>query len=336
MLYWMAIKKYLLMILKTFLFLAAILLIYFFAMVLFFKSGGESQFWSKALMQYLGVLGYSIPLILVIASTMFFAFQISFDKAYAMRVIPILAAINALLIIPFFLVKMEIKDFPEFPALSTITDVEESSIHPEGDLKVYLHKMKGGTIRNGLIFDDTVYFLTDGSVSKTRLSVSGSRYIGNNGPGYKSYNKSLVRKNSVKQLTDTGISHWLFNHYVEYIKKLKDIFNTSFKINNMILSLLGLFLVSIGFFSLVASISFFFNEKKAYFLSMSTLLIVGLIAFIAFPYYLTLFEVIKFGIKSPVAKVLVPGLFTTVLASLISLGMILLKDALMSKKGGVA
>lgn len=325
------------MILKTMIFVVLIMLIYLFAMVLHFKSSGVSNFWGQALIQYAGLLLHSIPLLLVISSTLFFAFQITFDKLYAMRVIPVLAAINALLIIPFFVVNPKVDAFPEFPKLTLSADVEEGTIHPEDNLKVYINKMKGATIQNGLIFDKNVWFLDSGSISKSRLSVSGSRTMGNEGPYSRSYNISVSRNNKIDQLRDTGISYWLFTRYVKYIQHLKGVFENSFTVKkNLALSLLSIFVVCIGFFSLLAAASFFFNEKQVYFLSMSTLLIVGMVGFITLPYYLSTFEVLKFAIRNPLGKILVPSLLTTVLSLLISLGLVVMKDALMQKKGGRA
>lgn len=325
------------MILKTLIFVVLILLIYFFAMVLHFKSGGVPDFWGKALVQYAGLLLHSLPLLLVISSTLFFAFQITFDKLYALRVIPVLASVSALFIIPFFLVKAEIQAFPEFPELSLAAEVEEGSIYPEDNLKVYIHKMKGTSIQSGLIFDNNAWFLNSGSVSKSRLSVSGSRVMGNEGVYSRSYNIAVSRNNKISQLKDTGISYWLFTRYVEYIQHLKGVFDNSFRVRKSpLLSLLSLFLVCVGFFSLLSAASFFFNEKQVYFLSMSTLLVVGMAGFITLPYYLSIFEVLKFAIKNPVGQALVPGILTTLLSLLISLGLVLMKDALMQRKGGRA
>lgn len=336
MIYLLSIKKYLITLLKSLSFFILIILFYFFTMVTLYHIGGVSRFWVKALLQSLGLLQASLPFMLIISTCFFFAFQMTFDRVYAFKVLPLISTINALFLLIFFLTSAPIRLIGHKAALRGTVPITQGYIYPLRGQSILITRIKNNRIKGGLLFDRNSKLITGGYVGKNTLSVKIGAYFSSRGPVKirQSFSFPLKRKDALQN--DTGISRGLFDYYIRFIGGLKKIFTETFQRKNTVFSLLAIILMSLGFFSLIGSLSFFFNEKQAYFLSFSGLLIIALLGLFAFPSYLGMVAVIGFGIHKGPMQLLLPGIIVTIFALLLSVGMVFLKEALAQKKEGVA
>lgn len=334
MIYLISIKKFFLQFLKTTLFFLVFLLFYLFGLIVSGKFAGSNTLIQTAVVNYLALLLNSLPVILLISSTTFFAFHMAFDKLYALRLIPILGGVSALMLLAFFFVNLDFKPQPRPSTLTIYDKVTEGLINPVNGVKVYVNKMSEDRIRSGILFDDNVSFIGSGRVSDKQVVVTTSRVISDGSISAREASLTLPRKETVISLQDTGLLTAAMDIYIKHTERMKSIFTLTFTDGSILFEILAIIIMCVGYFSIVAGVSFFLNDQQIKFLSLAANVLVAIIGFFGFQYFMSLIQVIKFGIKSTFGEILLPSILIAVFAGLIGFGLLQLKEALTKKKLG--
>ncbi len=333
MVYITSLKKYFFTFLKTTAFFAVMLLIYFFQMVFYYKGNGVDGFFVSALANYGTFLFFSLPLICIIATGVYFAMKINFDKLYALRLIPIIACFNALLLLIFFVVNIDFISVPKDVTFKVYPEIKSGYINPVNRYQLYINSTEENSIKDGFLFHKNAYFISSGRVTDKQITVRSSRYIAAKSMASKNSTFAIPHEEDLFQISHTGISSFLFEAYEIYIRRLRSVFNITFSDGGIASSIIAIILMCVGFFSIVAGASFFLNDREIHLLSLSAIVILSFVEAILFQLYLSLVEVIKLGIKSPFWSVIVPSLLVGVFAGLLGFGLIQLKDVLKKRQG---
>lgn len=301
------------------------------------KLSGEERFVVNAFLDYLGILQTSLPFILALSTVMYFAFQIAFDKLYAFRLIPIISLFNALLMLVFFYVNLEFSDLPEDMELSRNPFIEQDQINPLNGYPVYVNDKSDfidTKIEDGLLFYNKVYFVDEGYIEDDTVELYTSGYIGENSIVSHQGSISIPYVEELMTLDDTGITGFITRKYIGYLDNLKEIYKKTFTDEPLLSSIFAIVLTGLGFFFVLSSISFFFNDKDIFILSVSTLFVVAVLGFLGFQYFLSLVQVIKFGIENAFGRIILPSILILIFSGLVSFGLIQLKEAIHKKSVG--
>lgn len=321
MVYLLSLRKYFFTFLKTVLFFAAGLLLYLFNILIFLKFKGESSILIEALKNYALFLVYSFPFITIIASGFYFSF-IGTDKMFTIRMIPIISAFNTIVLLIFFLVNFDFLILSDPSQLYFKPEVRDGIVNTVGDYKIYFEKGGNKGEKRGILFYKNAYLINDWQIKDNEVRLSAYQYIGDNSFFKQNSSFSIPRKEPVLQLKETGITHFLFQNYISYLKKLREIFYTTFASDGILASIIAILFLCTGYFTIISGISGFINEKQLIILTYSTLLITVILMFLCFPYFLSLITLIKFGIKNGFFKVIIPGLFIGLFSALIGYGLL--------------
>jgi len=336
LIYLISIKKYLFAFLKVLIFVVIILLLYFLEVLTYEKYAGNPNFISAAIINYLTVLFFSLPFLQVVATVMFFGFSLTFDKMLLYRIIPIIGGINAILLIVFFAVNIDFERSQAPQNFAVPVAIQPGFINPINQYNFYAINMIDTKIREGVLFYKNTYFINSGKVQDDRIILDAYKAVGTGGVYNNSSHFSIPIKEPIVRLPESGISSFLIDSYLSTIQRIRHIFQTAFFSTGLFVSIIAIILLSVGFFGIVASISFFLNEKQIYILSACALLVVSFLFYYSLPYFLSLVEVIKLGIKSPFGSLFLPSLFVGIFAGLMAFGLLELKDLLMKRAKGAA
>lgn len=336
MVYLVSFRKYLITFLITLGAFLGALLFYLLALLLYMKFKGETPVLLKAFQDYAWLILASLPFVVVIASSFYFAF-LGTDKRFSMRMVPIIALFNALLLLVFFAVKGDFRMLERPKQFVFHADVMDTGmVNVLGDYKIFLEKGDKKLPRRAVLFYKNAYILSSWKEGATSFSAVASQVVGSDGLSPASRSFSIPAREPVVIMRDTGIARGMIDYYSGYLKRLKTIFQRTFASGGPIAAMIALFLLSIGYFGLLSSVVSFFNNRQTLILSYSAIFVIGLLFFAAFPDYLSLVAVISFGIKLPFLKVLVPGLFVGLLASLAAFGLYQFRDLWLKRSGNRA
>ena len=334
MIYLISIKKYLFTFLKVLIFVVVILLLYFLEVMTYEKYAGNPNFITSSIVNYLTVLFFSLPFLQVASTVLFFGFSITFDKLLLYRILPIIGGINAVLLIVFFVVDINFQKATPPKSFAVPCTIHEGHINPVNQYNIYVINMLDTKIREGMLFYKNTYFINSGKIQDDRIILDSSKAIGAGGVYNKNSHFSIPINEPVVRLPESGISSFLINSYLDTIQRIRHIFKTAFFSTGLFVSILAILLLSVGFFGIVGSVSFFMNEKQIYILSTCALVVVSFLFYYSLPYFLSLVEVIKLGIKSPFGSLFLPSLFVGIFAGLIGFGLLQLKDILIKRSKG--
>lgn len=331
-----SLKSYLFRLLVMLLLCALVLLFYFFTMLVFYKFHGESAILLSALKNYGLFLLYSLPLIVIFASSFYFAFNAGSDKKFAMVMVPIVSAVNTLILLVFFQLKIDFTSLEKPLQASFYPEVRQGIINSIKDYKLYVDKLNRGSIERGILFNRNAYVVGSGSVGRETVNVNSYLVVGDNGLANQGSSFNIPRKEPVLQIQETGVSRFLFQSYINYVKKLRGIFYSTFVTNvpgGILYTALAILLMCIGFFGVISGIVVYFNEKQIMALSYSALAAIAILMFLSFPYFLSLIALIKFGIKNGFFKVFLPSLFVGGLTALVGYGLLELRQLMLKRSG---
>ena len=334
--YLKSMKSYLFRLLVMTLLCALVLLFYFFTMLVFYKFHGESAILLNALKNYGLFLLYSLPLIVIFASTLYFAFTTMGDKKFTMVMVPIVSAVNTVILLVFFFLRIDFTSLEKPLQAYFYPEVRQGIINSIKDSKLYVDKMDRGSIDSGILFSRNAYLGGSGSVGWDTVNVNAYQAVGDNGLTGQGTSFHIPRKEPVLQIQETGISRALFQSYINYVKKLRGIFTNTFVTNvpgGVLYTALAIFLMCIGFFGIISGIAVYFNEKQIMALSYSALAVIAVLMFLSFPYFLSLITLIKFGIKNGFFKVFLPSLFVGGLTALVGYGLLELRQLMLKRSG---
>ncbi len=332
MVYLLSLRKYFFTFLKTILFFLGGLLLYLFEILVFLKFKGDTDVLIEALKNYGFFIVYSFPFIIIIACFFYFC-SIGNDIKFNIRMIPIISALNTVLLLIFFFINFDFLILPKPVQQYYRPEIRDDMINAVGDYKIFIEKKDGKSPGNGILFYKNAYFISDWRVKNNAVNVNTYQYIGDSGFYKQSSAFSIPRKEPVMEMKDTGISQFLFDNYISYLKKLKDIFYTTFLDGGAVLSALAILLLSTGFFSIVCGIACFINDKQILILTYATLMAASILMFLGLPYFLSLIALIKFGIKNGLFSVIIPSLFVGLFSALIGYGLLSLKDLMLKRTG---
>lgn len=333
MVYLVSFKKYLITFLITLGFFLGALLFYLLALLLYMKFRGETPVLLQAFRDYAWLLLASLPFAVAVASSFYFAF-LGNDKRFSMRMVPIVALFNAVLLLLFFVVKGDFRMLERPKQFVFRPEVADTGMmNVLGDYKIFLEKGDKKLPRRAVLFYKNAYLLSYWKEGSTSFSAVASYTVGRDGLSPASRSFSIPAREPVVILRDTGIARGIIDYYSQYLKRLKTIFQRTFAAGGPIAAVIALFLLSIGYFGLLSSVASFFNNKQTLILSYSAVFTVGLLFFAAFPDFLSLIAVISFGIKLPFLKVLIPGIFVGLLASLAAFGLYQFRDLWLKRSG---
>lgn len=336
MIYLKSLKSYLFRLLVMLILFALVLLFYFFTMLVFYKFHGESAVLLNALKNFGLFLLYSLPLIVIFASSFYFAFTAGGDKKFTMIMVPIVSAVNTVILLVFFLLKIDFTSLEKPLQGYFYPEVRQGIINSIKDYKLYVDKLDRGSIRSGILFGRNAYIVGGGTVGWENVNVSSYMTVGDGGLANQSSSFSIPRKEPVLQIQETGVSRVLFQSYINYVKKLRAIFYNTFVTGGpagVLYSALAILLMCIGFFGIISGIVVYFNEKQIMALSYSALAVVAILMFLSFPYFLSLIALIKFGIKNGFFKVFLPSLFVGGLTALVGYGLLELRQLMLKRSG---
>ncbi len=337
MIFLTSIKKYAVQFLKILLLFIGLLLFYFFAMILSGKISGSEKILINALQNYGAILLYSLPFMLILSTAIFFAFEMNFDKLYALKIIPIVAGLNALILLSFFFINLETDPLPENTSFEVAPALEEGRINNFNGYNIYVNDLNDfdlTEIDDGILFYNQSHFISSGKIGEESIHIYTDKYIGDSSiiSRYKSY--TIKRTEKFHKLESTGLFQLILTHYMNYIQKIKTKFTETFTGDSAVFSIIGIILVSMGFYFIIASSAFFFNEKDIIMLNVSALFIISLLGYFVFQYFLSLVAIIKFGLNHPLGKIVLPSFIIMVFSGLIGFGLLQLKDALNKNKAG--
>jgi hypothetical protein len=318
----MALRKYVITFLQTALFFIVILLLYFLNILILLKFRGQSAILFWALRDYGLFIIYSLPLILMIASCIYFAF-LGNDKKFNLRIIPVIAGFNTLILLVFFLVKFDFQTLAMPAQPYFYPEVKEGAVNSLGEYKLYLNKK--GMMPRGYLFYGSVSQVNGWSQDRNNV------YVGLSG---QKNGIAIPRKAPVLQLRETGVAHYFLVNYISYLKRMKDIFYNTFVDGGVITSTIAIFLLCVGFFGIMAGVCGFMNDKQLLILTYASLFVAGALFFMGFPYFLSLVALIKFGVKHGIFKVIIPSLFVGIFSGLIAYGLLELKGVLAKRSSG--
>ena len=258
-------KKYLFTLLKVLIFLAVVWLIYFFEILFSAKMLQDQQYLVSSLLSYLGLIVLSIPFWTILSTCIFFGFQMSFDKLFSFRIIPIIAAMNAVLLLVFFLVKIPVASYNQSSDFYAVPTVREGYINAFNGMTFFPKKLSSDTIYEGFLFQDAAYFIDSGKINRDTVSFSASRAIGDYSLISKNISISMTTKVKLATMPESGISRWILSQYFEQLKTMKNIFESSFSVGGIFFAILAILLLAVGFYAIVSAISYFLNERQIFY-----------------------------------------------------------------------
>lgn len=332
MIYIESLKKYAILLLQTALFFIGALLIYFFLLLVYLKFKGNTDILLKVLSNYGLFVLYTLPLIVMVASFIYFGF-LGNDRFFIIRMVPYVAGLNTVLLFLFFLVKV---DFMKLEPLSQITftpDVRAGYVNTVGKYQVYLHNDGTKKPQRGVLFYKNAHFFNEISVKNATIQVNTTRYIGNNSMVNQYAGFSIPRKAPYIQLHDTGVTFFVFQKYMDYLNKLRTVFHATFMEGGPILSFLAILFMGIVFFGIIAGIAGFVSDKQVYIFSISTLFMLAILLLFIFPNYLSMILLIKFGITHPLFKVILPSFFVGLLSSVLAYSLLEFRELMLKRSG---
>lgn len=336
MIYLLSLRKYAAVFLKVFLAFAGALALYFVIFLLYLKFRGNSSILVEALRNYGTMLLYSIPFMVIVSGFLYFSFSSAPDRRFLIIMVPLVALFNTLLLFVFFFVNTDFADLVKPEAMFAYPELKEGYITPIGDYKIWLAPGYSNSVRKGILFYKNGYFLDSVRIQPSEINLTSPETIGNGGPERSWVSFSVPKKDQVVELPNTSVGSALLDIYIHYVKRLKTIFQTTFVTNGLAASILSMLLLAVGFFAIVAGAATWFNEKSIFLMTVCTLVVLSSVMFLAFPQFLSLIELIKFGIKNGFWKVFIPSLFVGGLAALIGLGLIELRQLTMKRGTGSA
>lgn len=286
-----------------------------------------------ALLDTAVMLLYSIPLMLIISTSLYFAFSAGNDRKFILIMIPIIAAFNTALLAVFFLVKLDFQAVTNPGPMYANPVFRDGLITPVGDYKVALFENSTNLSRKGFIFYKNAYMIRSVRTEKSSVSVATSSVVGNSSISPSGQFFSIPRKEQVLLLAETPVSRFALNYYISYIKKIKNIFTVTFMTNGLAASLISILILSTGFFGVIAGISGFISDRQILIMSICSLLITGVLLFAAYPAVLGLVALVKFGLKNGFFRVFLPSLTLGLLLGLLGYGLIELRSLLTRRAG---
>lgn len=304
--------------------------------MLYQKGIGNSKFVVEALKSYGAFLFYSIPLLCIFATSSFAAFKLNFDKKFSIRVVPIIATINTVFLLLFFLINIDYAPIPKDKARSIYPEIKTGYVNQINGYRLYVNSKnkKGNIIKSGVLFQDNAYLISSGKITKKQISLYSTKYISDTSICRKKSSFSVPHKEKLFQLQNTGISAILLSAYDNYTRKVRTIFNQTFASAGIVSSIIAILFMSIGFYAVVFGIAVFFNHRDIFFLSFAAIMVLSFAEIFLYRYYLAMVQVIKLGIKNAFWQVTIPGIVVGIFAGLLGFGLIQLKDFLNRKATG--
>ena len=84
---------------------------------------------------------------------------------------------------------------------------------------------------------------------------------------------------------------------------------------------------------MIAGVAGFLHDRQVFILTVSTLLLLAILFFLAFPGFLSMIQLIKFGVKNAFFKIMVPSFIVGLLAAAIGYGLLELRELLAKRAG---
>ncbi len=330
--YLQSLKSYLFRLLVILLLTAFVLLFYLMTMLAYYKFRGEAAVLMLALKNYGIFLLYSVPLVVITASCFYFAFLGS-DKKFTMIMVPIVSAVNAVILTVFFVAKIDFRVLEKPVRMTYAPDIREGVINSVKDFRIYAERMNRSSISGGLLFQRNAHVISGGSVGKDTLNVGTSQILSEGGLSPHRANFSIPRREAVRQIPETGVTRMVFGMYIDFVKKFRGLFASTFSGGGVLFSALAIFLMGIGFFGVISGIVVYFNDRQIMALSYAALFAISVVLFLALPYYLSLIALIRFGIKNAFFRVVLPSLTVGSLTAMIGYGLIELRQVILRRSG---
>ncbi|NPV38906.1 hypothetical protein BREVNS_0772 [Brevinematales bacterium NS] len=327
MIYLDVIKKYARTFLTTFIYLSFLGLFYFFYLLLGMKFRGEQAILLEALKNYALLLVHSLPLMAIFATFIFFAKIESNDTRFMIRVMPIIGALNTVVLVLFFFFRWDFVNFMHYEPLSIKPLPQAGYITPYGNTQVYIAEGKG----RHLVFTGDIYLASSWRTNASTLTVQAVSRVGDASftPDGRVFSLSLKEKAPAFQ--ETGFTKIFFEAYFAYVRKLREVFFHTFYSWGIVSSLLGILFMSAGYFSLLAGISIYLKEAQIQMLMRSFFVLLGVAAWFSFPHFLSFISLMSFGIRFGLLRVAFPSLLMGSLAALLGYGLLILKNGLPRK-----
>ena len=321
------IKKYARHLVSAFFYIAFIGLFYFFYLLLGMKFQGEQTLLLEALKNYGLLLVHSLPLMTILETLLFFARIETSDTRFMLRVMPILGGVNAILLILFFFFQWDFGDFMHYDQLYIRPLPQPGYITPYEKNQIYI----GKTQERSLLFGGDIFLVASWRTNSSFLTVTTTSRIGDASfySDQQSFTFSLKEKAPAFQ--ETGFTRVFFENYFSYVRKLRDVFHKTFYSWGIVSSLLGILLMSAGYFSLLGGIAIVLKENQIQILMRSFFVIIGIAAWFAFPHFLSFISLMSFGIRFGLLRVAFPSLMMGSFALLIGYGFLILKNGLPRK-----
>ena len=173
----------------------------------------------EALKNFSVMMLHSIPLLTIISSFIYFSMNASPDKRFLLTMTPIIALLNTFLLFIFFFVKIDFMPLSTPSSLFAYPEVKEGYINPIGDYKILLFPESSKLSRKGIMFYKNAYFIQDISAKKGDVNLTSGEQINDSSITKQWASFSIPKKEQVIQLPYTGVSSFMLDTYINYIKK---------------------------------------------------------------------------------------------------------------------
>ncbi len=323
--------RYTFTLIRTFFFIFAVLLIYFFTESVYFKSIGDPSFFIDSMKNFGAVIIRILPFIIILASLLYFSSVSAVNsKPFMITMVPILTVLNTLLLLLSLMTSADFRLFDPDTRIYYYPDLGVDSINSIGDYKIALT----GNASKGILFYNNAFIFNDLKIIKDEISINTSLVVGNSAVG-PSYNNFMIPyRTPALKLQETGISAYILNYIFNLGINLENAFLSTAAGTGLPALIISFLFIYLGFFALACGLSVFFGDRQTILLSWSVLFAGSVLLFAALPHYLTLVSIIKSGIKNDQFRLILPAVFVGIPGGLAGYLLISMKAENSLKKTG--
>jgi len=322
--------KYIGSFIKTMIFFIFLFSFYLFYTLISFRYTMSGNLFLEAFKNYVFFLLCSVPFAVILNSSLFLS-KFKDNKRYLFKIIPLIALVNSMFFYLFLLARVNFVPLPPFYQYYYYPDVKNGYINSIGDYKIALPYGR----KSGILFFGKAYFFNSISVGEDRIYINTYKKIEDNSLAPFNSSYTAPRKAQVLQIQDSGVTHKIFNLYIEYILKIERMLNAHIPLSRGAICIIYLILISMGITGLVGGASVFFYDNQTLSLSWSTLFVISALLFTFLPIYLSTISSLKIGVRNDFLREILPSFVVSLCALLIGYALIELKYILAMKRTSV-
>ncbi len=308
-------KKYFSLFFKSLFFLSLIILISHFGDFLTLSNTDKLPFLKSIFTLILNLSVALIPMILILVSGLFFAFPYSINRSLLLKVIPVIVILNTLFLSLYLFYPNTPSENPPKIEQRIQPILENNKIYQFGQANLYVHQTNTST---GILIMSKVFFIDQIQNINRSIELKSSRNDRNNTFFHQKIQIQIPVHLKTIAISTPKMGRIIPDFFSQDLIRTKNIFRQIFPSSNPAISILSIFLFSMGFFTLIITISLFFKDRKIYVLHLSLLFLLMVGEYLVLSPAVQLIGLINFGIKSHTVALLIPAVLMTFLGILIS------------------